>query len=183
MDSTKPPAAPAPGFAPEKRRIRRVLFVCTGNTCRSAMAEAWLREALQREGGAPRPEMEVRSAGIAAVPGLPMAANAARALAGRGLVVPPERHTSRPLTHELVDWADQIVAMTRAHRDTLARRYPAAGAKLSILREWSGEGGDVADPFGGGPSEYQACLETMIPALEAIRKAALLQEEPEPGRE
>jgi len=95
----------------------------------------------------------------------------AYALFEKGVVVSPARHRSRPVTRELVDSADAVVAMTRAHRDALVRAFPDAGNKITTLMHWAGEDADVPDPFGNNVEVYLHCLETMIPAIEGLREA------------
>lgn len=107
----------------------RVLFVCTGNTCRSPMAEALLR-AKAKERGVP---VEVRSAGVAAVGGVPVSAHAAEVLRERQV---PHDGLSSPVTVEAVKWADLILTMTAGHKRMLLERYPEALEKTHTLKEY-----------------------------------------------
>ncbi|WP_270166322.1 low molecular weight protein arginine phosphatase [Paenibacillus sp. SYP-B4298] len=109
--------------------MRRILFVCTGNTCRSPMAEALLRHKSKAQGVA----IEVRSAGVSTVDGLPVSAHAAKTLAQLNV---QHDGVSRALTAEAVAWADLILTMTAGHKRHLLERYPQAVDKAHTLREF-----------------------------------------------
>lgn len=109
--------------------MRRILFVCTGNTCRSPMAEALLRHKAAAQGLA----IEVRSAGVSTVDGLPVSAHAARTLAQLRV---DHKGCSHALTAEAVDWADLILTMTAGHKRHLLERYPQAVDKAHTLKEF-----------------------------------------------
>lgn len=113
--------------------MRNILLVCTGNTCRSPMAEAMLREMLRRAG---KP-IEVRSAGVGAIDGYPVSPNAAEALRKRNLPVPGP---SRMLTAELVAWASLILTMTAAHKRAIVQQHPDAMDKTFTLKEYALQG-------------------------------------------
>lgn len=113
--------------------MRTVLLVCTGNTCRSPMAEAMLKD-LAARAGLP---VEVRSAGVGAIDGYPPSPNAARVLARRKL---PEAGPSRALSGEWVEWADLILAMTASHKQAIVQRHPDAVGKTYTLKEFALQG-------------------------------------------
>ncbi|MFN2383008.1 MAG: low molecular weight protein arginine phosphatase [Gemmatimonadota bacterium] len=132
-------------------RHLRVLIVCSGNTCRSAMAEVVLRRLLEEAG---RPA-EVRSAGTHALAGAPANPEAVAAVAAAGLDL--TAHRTQPLTSPLVGWADVILGMQPAHIRSVLEIDPAAPARLVTAfdpNRGGGRGG-IRDPF-GGPSEMYA---------------------------
>lgn len=124
----------------------RALFVCTGNTCRSPMAEAVGR----RMGWASA------SAGILADEGAPMAKNARASLERAGL--PVADHASRRPTRELVAWADVVLAMEASQREALVAAFPWARGWTMTITAFGGEAGDVPDPVGGSVEVYDATL-------------------------
>ncbi|HWB13541.1 MAG TPA: Sua5/YciO/YrdC/YwlC family protein [Pirellulales bacterium] len=143
-----------------------VLFVCTGNTCRSPMAEGLFRHLLaSRLGGKPS-ELEERgaivmSAGIAAMLGGRAATEAVKVLTPMGIDL--TAHESQPLTDQLVRHADVILAMTRSHRQAILAEWPSAAERVKLL---SHEGIDVPDPVGGPTELYERCLAQMKPDVE-----------------
>jgi protein-tyrosine-phosphatase len=122
--------------------MKRILMVCTGNTCRSPMAEVMLKDLAARNG---KP-LEVRSAGVSTVNGLPISSHAATTLRKRKLALPG---TSTALTHDEVAWADLILTMTAGHKRAILQRFPEAVARIYTLKEYALQGdpvmGDVAE--------------------------------------
>jgi protein arginine phosphatase len=136
----------------------RILFVCTGNTCRSPMAEAILRS----KG---LPNVEVKSAGVYAMDGMQASGHAQAVLTDNEIA---HNHLSKMLTEQEVKWATYILTMTAAHRDTILHNLPDAAGKTFTLKEFIGEGHkDVFDPFGGNKAVYQ---ETYLELQEIIKK-------------
>jgi protein-tyrosine-phosphatase len=142
-----------------------LVFVCTGNTCRSPLAEALARRELERRGWR---HVEVVSAGLAAEDGYPASRNAVAVGERHGLDL--AGHRSRALTPEMVDWADLVLAMSPSHVYALERG--GAGDKVALLGDFAagGEGGGfpVRDPFGGDEEAYEATLRELEPLVSAV---------------
>jgi protein-tyrosine-phosphatase len=132
-----------------------VLFVCTGNTCRSPMAEVLARQEVERRNWS---NVRVRSAGVAAEPGLPASAHALDAVRELGLDL--SGHASNPLDPDLIEWADLILTMSPSHLGVIDEH--GAGHKAALLGDfvagYEGGGAPVSDPFGGDASRYRATL-------------------------
>ena len=114
----------------------KILFVCTGNTCRSSMAGAIARDLVQKKGWSEEQVM-VLSAGLAAVPGAPAAPEAVKAMEEQGLDL--KEHRARSITPQLVEEADLILAMTRDHKRRLLAQFPQHRSKIYTLAEYAGE--------------------------------------------
>ncbi len=129
----------------------RVLFVCTGNTCRSPLAVAALLDAL----GPDVSRFEVRSAGTGARTGDPASPPSVAVAAAHGIDL--SEHRSRQLTPELVRAADVVLVMEPAHL-TAVRALGAAPGRSHLLSEWPAPGApelQVSDPFGGSQEAYE----------------------------
>ena len=128
--------------------VRRVLFVCAGNQCRSPMAEALFKKMIYGQQG-----IEVSSAGLYGDDGLPPSRKAAAVMAKRGVDMSQVR--SRKLSHKLVAQSDIIVVMEEEQRDAVKMLY--GHSKVFTLREIAGVSGDIADPLGAPINIYEEC--------------------------
>lgn len=147
-------------------RPRRIVFVCTGNICRSAMAEHLLRHWARARGLA----LEVSSCGVAAESWYEVPAAARRVLAAEG--VPAFEHKPRLAARETLREADLILAMTEAHRLHLVDQFPEFTGRTRLLRAQAGFGAqDVEDPMGRPEAVFAACLAVLKESLEALLRS------------
>ena len=146
-----------------KPAARRLLFVCTGNICRSPMAR-FLAERLTRDAGLP---WSAASAGVATEVGMGMAPGAVKALASRG--IKGVSHAGRQLDAALMAEADEVYALTRSHQARIVSEFPAHAAKVSVLREAAGlPDPDVDDPYGLSDEIYEECAARIEEALKLL---------------
>ncbi|WP_066634014.1 low molecular weight protein arginine phosphatase [Desulfolucanica intricata] len=142
---------------------RKIILVCTGNTCRSSMAEALAKDILS----AKRPEcaVEISSAGVAAWPGSPASPQAVEALKEQGIDL--SSHRAKGIDQEELEKADLVLTMTSSHRNYLIGQFPWAADKIYTLAGYLGSEKDVPDPFGQPVEVYRECAGTLREMLEA----------------
>lgn len=143
--------------------MRTVLFICTGNTCRSPMAEALFRERMGHD-----TDWLAQSAGMYAAEGAPASPEAIETL--RQIGIDLTSHCSRPLTNEMAFSADLIVTMTAGHRDELLDYLPELGHKVFLIKSFgtSRVAADVSDPFGGSLNVYRKTRDEIDQALSDL---------------
>ena len=145
--------------------MKNVLFVCTGNICRSPIAEGLFRRLIGN-----RKDIEVASAGVHAVRGQPPSLYAVEVCAEEGTDISDLR--SEPLTPTLVSRATHIFGMTGAHLETIQALFPHTAEKTFLLREFEEPGTtvwrDVPDPIGLGREVYEDCARIIKNALPSV---------------
>jgi protein-tyrosine-phosphatase len=144
---------------------RTIVFVCTGNTCRSPLAAALCEAKLAERLGVAVPDLAsagfvVRSAGVAAYPGDPASDPAVRVAASYGGDL--STHRSQPIHPDLLASATDVIAMTASHAAMLTMYFPQTGPPPQLLCD----DGDLPDPFGAPPEVYELCAQVIAYHLD-----------------
>ena len=155
------------------KNIKSVLFVCTGNSCRSIMAEGLLKKYLKEAG---RTDIEVSSSGILPLEGLKPTAETIQVMKDEGVDV--SSYKSRPLTAEIIKKADLILVMEELHRQEVMNSVPDAGSRTCLLRGYYNCASKavnnialgVRDPIGRSMEDYKASKEMIKKEIERIVK-------------
>jgi protein-tyrosine-phosphatase len=140
--------------------MKKLIFVCTGNTCRSPMAEGLMRKMLGPDCG-----WEISSAGVCAGNGFPASTCAVEALREMGINI--SAHRSRHLSPELIEGADLLVTMTRGHRDAILAIAPESAGKVFLLKSFgiAQSPTDIYDPVGEALDIYRRVRDEIDAAL------------------
>ncbi len=143
-----------------------LLFVCTGNTCRSPLAEVIARAEATARGES---ELDCRSAGAFAAPGRPAADPGISVASEHGLNL--ERHASRELTHELAEWADLVIGMDHAHVEAAAAINGSTPVHLMsdfLPPNHALHGRGIPDPIGGDRARYAQTYDVLALAIRGL---------------
>lgn len=145
----------------------RILFVCTGNSCRSVMAEGLLRHLLREKG---RSAVQVISAGTNTMPGMGPTPETIEVMQAEGVDV--TAHQSQQLTPDLVQRADVIFCMEDFHRDQILSVHPEDESKVHLLRTFRNTRPEpdpnVSDPIGRPRRVYETCLATIKEGVQRV---------------
>lgn len=139
-----------------------ILFVCTGNTCRSPMAEGILKSYLREEDN-----ILVLSGAISTTEGMPPSENAVTAMAELDIDI--SAHRSANINADVLSEADLVLTMTQAHKQAIVHYFgDDFELKTQPLLEYVGIGGDVADPYGGSLEVYRNCRDQLKEAISLL---------------
>ena len=146
--------------------MKKIVFVCTGNTCRSPMAEGMFRVLAEKYGVK---DVECSSCGISAYDGMPVSRYAVTAAAEYGADI--RAHRSRSLTEDMLADDTLFVCMTKGHASRLLPYLPPENVRVL--------GSGISDPFGGDEDVYRRCAAEIYAALEAWIQAEFIPKEGE----
>lgn len=138
--------------------MKRIIFVCTGNTCRSPMAEVMAAEIWQGKA-------EVCSRGLGQA-GMPMSEGSKNALKKYGFK--PKEHFSKALSFKELEECDMVLTMTEAHKNIIRAEAPVFADKVFTLCEYSGQQGDIPDPYMQSQEVYDECCKKILSCIKAI---------------
>lgn len=141
--------------------MKKIIFVCTGNTCRSPMAEAIAKNIFKNKDI----KADVISRGLSVFSKAPMSSNSVKALENNNIAF--SEHFSAPLTEHDISSADLILTMTKAHKDMLIAYDASISSKTYTLYGYiTGEDCDIQDPYGGDYSEYENCFNELYNLID-----------------
>ena len=148
-----------------------LLFVCSGNISRSFLADMLFKHEIR---GQHRDDFSSASAGILGISGHPSDPRMVAYLSEKG--IPVERHESRQISWEDVDWADLILVMEKEHKEVIGASWPEAEEKIELLGKYATNGpvvDDIVDPYRGSPYHYRLAQSQITLAIASLVKKLL----------
>ncbi len=144
--------------------LMKLVFVCTGNTCRSPMAEHMLKNRLTED---EREQLDVTSAGVAASDGQPPAQPAVAVMKEEG-VDSLALHSSTPIENIDLEEGDLVLTMTPAHESRFPPDLESQGVRVDVLKEFVGRSGGISDPFGGDVNRYRQLRQELGAIIDEV---------------
>ncbi len=144
----------------------RVIFVCTGNTCRSPMAEYLFRSMISE---AEKDEIKVDSAGIMASSGSPASENTVKILTEAG-IDGIKNHHSKPVAEIFPESDDLFLGMTQSHKQHLLNQFAGREVDVFTLNEYIDSELNLSDPYGHDLSQYRKLFQQLKPALQTLKQ-------------
>ncbi len=154
----------------KESKQNKVIFVCSGNICRSPMGEALLKHAIESTpANNPVRNLEVCSAGVSTVDGLPPSANSVSAMGEVGIDI--SNYLSTSLTQDIIDQTYAIFAMDDTHIDAIKMRFKNLPKRMFKVLDMSDMSRKIVfDPYGGDLQEYRECRDDIVTAIAGILK-------------
>jgi protein-tyrosine-phosphatase len=149
------------------RPVKNILFLCTGNICRSAFADWFCRKRIQEKGLV---DIQVDSAGVLALPGNPATAMAQK-VAGAEHGIDLAKHRAKVITEDLVSWSDLVLVMEKTHEQDVLHGFPDAAGKVLLLRYFARSGSrrrGISDPYGLNYEAYRFCFLDIDEAVSGL---------------
>lgn len=151
----------------------KILFVCTGNSCRSPMAVGLLKKMATEK----KLKLELESCGISTLVGMSASKEAIDILRNQGIDI--SSHKAKPITRELIDWADFILVMEERHKERIIEEYEFAKGKVYLLTEYANnENKDIIDPIGKPAEVYEGLIIDLQFYLEKVIQRLLNESSP-----
>ena len=143
---------------------RNILFVCTGNICRSPMAKAMFEDMVLKSPELSSAGVTVKSAGILNLDPHKASEEAVQVMQERGLDI--TTHKSQHIDLDLIDWSDIVLVMENEHIEYILDQFPYDQEKVHLLSKFAGEQGDVPDPIGQNIDVYRECARILTHLLQ-----------------
>jgi protein-tyrosine-phosphatase len=153
-------------------KYQKVLFVCSGNQCRSPIAEAIFRDMLSKDVALRSVGIEIKSAGtLPNINGAAATNEATIAMQEQGIDLSP--HKAKHVDIKLINWADIVLVMCQEHKSYITERFGNKVNKVYLLTEFVGTTGYVGDPIGSGLEAYRQCAIHLQSLLTLLKRQIL----------